>query len=208
MQYFKKKEYQNQNFKNLLEISKTLKNIQHFIFYGTLLGIVRNNNIIIGDDDIDFLVDYKDKNKVLKKMKLSKSFKINKMRKNNFFIQFNKTVNGMKTCVDFYFYNNYSNKNYIVERHNWLYSVNNPKFALHVPKKYIFPIKKDKYLKKISIPSKPEKLCEFLYGQDWKTPLKKHTGYRHEIVDNKPLLIKRSYIGFLTRSFKNIFKSL
>ena len=35
--------------------------------------------------------------------------------------------------------------------------------------------------------------------------LKKHTGYRHEIVDNKPLLIKRSYIGDLIGRVLKIF---
>ena len=35
---------------------------------------------------------------------------------------------------------------------------------------------------------------------------KKGSGYRMEILDNKPKLIKRSFIGGLTRRFKSLFK--
>ena len=204
----KNKDLQDLNYKNLLFISKILFNIEHFICYGTLLGIVREKNIIKGDDDIDFLINYKNKKKILKRMKSYKSFKINKKVINNFFLQFIKTDKGLKTYIDFYFYINNLNKNYIVERHNFLSNVKDPKFALHIPKKIIFPIRKHKNFKIISIPNKPRELCKFLYGNSWKTPLKKNFGYRMEIVDNKPLLIKRSYTGSLTRQFKKELSKL
>ena len=76
-------------------------------------------------------------------------------------------------------------------------------FAIHFPKKFIFPIKKDKYYKTICLPNKQEKLCQFLYGLDWKIPLKKNISYRMEIVNNKPLLIKRSFLGSITRWLKS-----
>ena len=61
---------------------------------------------------------------------------------------------------------------------------------------------KNKNFKLVSMPKHPEKICEYLYGRNWKTPLKKNTGYRMEIVNNKPMLIKRSFIGYLTREIK------
>tara|TARA_Y100000992_G_C21184673_1_gene452487 strand:+ start:223 stop:861 length:639 start_codon:yes stop_codon:yes gene_type:complete len=204
----KNKFFQNLNYKNLLLISKILINIEHFICYGTLLGITRDKNIIKGDDDIDFLIDYKNKKKILEKMKSYKSFKLNKRVKNKFFIQFTKKDAGFKTFVDFYFYINKSNKSYIIEKHNFLSNIKDPKFALHIPKKIIFPIRKDKNFKVISVPNKPKELCRFLYGNSWKTPLKKNFGYRMEIVDNRPLLIKRSYTGSLTRQFKKKLNNL
>jgi len=203
----KNKNFQDLNFNNLLTISKIFYKIEHFICYGTLLGITRDKNIIKGDDDVDFLINYKNKNKVLKKMKSFKSFKLNKKVTNKFFLQFIKTDQGLKTFVDFYFYINNTNKNYIIEKHNFLSNIKNPKFAIHIPKKIIFPIKKDKNLKIISIPNKPKELCKFLYGDSWKTPLKKNFGYRMEIVNHKPLLIKRSYAGTLTRQFKKKFNN-
>ena len=59
---FDQDKLQKLNYQNLMTVSPLLKNIEYFIFYGTLLGIIRGNNIIKGDDDIDFLVNYNLKN--------------------------------------------------------------------------------------------------------------------------------------------------
>ena len=41
-------------------------NIDFILFYGTVLGIVRENDFIYGDDDIDVIIDKKYYNKILK----------------------------------------------------------------------------------------------------------------------------------------------
>ena len=202
-----KKRINEQNLKNLLAVSKILKNINHFVFYGTLLGLTRENGIIYGDDDVDFLIDYSEKNKVMKIMKKSKLFKFNEKNSNKYFIQFLVGGNDFKTFVDFYFYQNKSTNSFIIERHNFLSNISNPNYALHIPKKDIFPILKHKKFKNVSIPNQSKKMCAYLYGKNWIRPLKKNTGYRMEIVNNKPLLIKRSLMGYLTREIKKIFNS-
>ena len=46
--------------KHLLDLfSKHLSHLEHFVFYGTLLGLVRGGNPIEGDDDVDILVNKK-----------------------------------------------------------------------------------------------------------------------------------------------------
>ena len=199
----KNKIIQDLNFQNLLTVSKILFNIEHFICYGTLLGITRGKKIIYGDDDVDLLINYKFKKKVLRKMKSYKIFKLNKKVTNKYFAQFTRKKNEIITRVDFYFYINNPKNSYVIEKHNFLSNFKDPKFSIHFPKKFIFPIKKDKNHKIISLPKRPEKLCQFLYGTDWKRPLKKNISYRMEIVNNKPLLIKRSYLGSITRWFKS-----
>ena len=62
-----KKNIQKQNFDNLLKVSYSIKNIEYFIFYGTLLGITRDDSIIKGDDDVDFMVSYNSKKILLKR---------------------------------------------------------------------------------------------------------------------------------------------
>ena len=75
--------YKELNLENLILISRTIFEFDHFVFYGTLLGITRNNNLLDNDDDIDFLIDIKFKDEVLKKikkkiiLKLTKRFVIN-----------------------------------------------------------------------------------------------------------------------------------
>jgi len=44
-------------------------NNKWFIGYGTLLGIHRENSCIQNDDDVDILIDIKDKDKVYKALK-------------------------------------------------------------------------------------------------------------------------------------------
>ena len=200
---FLQNKLQRLNFQNLLSVSSLIKDIEYFIFYGTLLGIVRENNIIKGDDDVDFMVNYKSKKLLLKKMKLNKTFKINNKVCNDYFAQFIKTNKKVKTFVDFYFYLKDPNKDYIIDKHNWLGNIKDKRFALHFPKKMIFPIVKSK---KFNMPQDPKGTCVYLYGKTWSTPLKKNTNYRPEVVDNKPLLIRRSYLGSLTRRLKEILK--
>ena len=197
-----KNKLQKINFQNLLTISSLIKEIEYFIFYGTLLGIIREKNIIKHDDDIDFMVNHKSKKKLLKKMKLDNTFKINKKVSNNYFIQFIKKKDGLMSFVDFYFYIKDPKKDYIIDKHNWLGNIKDKRFSLHFPKKMIFPIVKSK---KFNMPRKPKLTCKYIYGDTWSKPLKKNTNYRPEIINNKPLLVRRSYLGSLTRQFKELF---
>ena len=57
-------------YENLKFFSKLLKEHNPFIFYGTLLGFVRDGSFIKNDDDIDFLIDIKSKKMLLKNLKL------------------------------------------------------------------------------------------------------------------------------------------
>jgi len=198
----KQNKLQNLNFQNLIFISKIIKDIEHFIFYGSLLGIIRDQNIIKNDDDVDFLINHKFKKVVLKKMKLNSSFKLNKKVSNEYFNQFIKKENNLISFVDFYFYIKDKKKKYIIEKHNFLSNINDEKFEIHIPNKLIFPIIKDKTYKIFNIPKNSKAICKFLYGDTWSKPLKKNTGYRMEIQNNKPLIVRRGYLGSLTRLLK------
>ena len=65
-------------FKGLVYISDLFKKykIKHWLMYGTLLGAVRNKNIIPYDYDIDIGADIKDKNKILNMLHTSPYFDI------------------------------------------------------------------------------------------------------------------------------------
>ena len=47
------------NAQNLKEVLPLLDGLDYFIFYGTLLGLVREGDILEKDDDIDIMVDLK-----------------------------------------------------------------------------------------------------------------------------------------------------
>ena len=190
------------NIDNLVYISEKLKKFEHFVFYGTLLGITRENNILKSDDDIDFLININDKQNVLDIFNSSEKFSINEKVCNDYFVQLINKTEDIKTFVDFYFYINNENFEYIIEKHNFLSSINLDNKAIHIPKKLIFPIIKRNNFPMVNVPNKSFEVCKFLYGSEWSKPLRKNSGYRMEIIDNKPKLIKRSLIGSLTRRIK------
>lgn len=194
------------NLENLILISKSLKNHDCFVFYGTLLGLTRDNTIIRNDDDVDFLIDIKSKDIVLNKILSLTTFKINEEISNKYFTQFINFKDNIKTFVDFYFYID-ENKDYIVEKHNWLSFVTSDKHSLHIPKKLIFPLKNSIKYDFVKLPNKQNELCEFLYGSSWLKPLEKNSEYRFEIENNRPKLIKRSFVGSLNRKIKRLFNN-
>ena len=203
----KNKLLQKLNLENLLIICSAFKKEKNFIFYGTLLGMVREKNILKGDDDIDLLIDIRLKKKIINIIRRLKIFKINKKVTNKNFLQLIRKDKSIKTFIDLYFYTNNPNKNYIEEKHNFLSSINLKSHSLHIPKKIIFPLKKSKKFKNVYLPNMCKKVCHYLYGDTWKKPLKKNTGYRMEIINHKPKLIKRSKIGGITRSIKVLFNN-
>ena len=196
---------QKTNLENLLFICLELKSFKPFIYFGTLLGITRENYILKGDDDIDLCIDYKFKKNVIKKVSNLPGFIINKKVCNKYFIQLVRKKKNIKTFIDLYFFINHRNKNFVEEKHNFFASIHLKTHSIHIPKKYIFPLKKSHNFKNLYIPKNSEALCKFFYGETWRKPLKKNSEYRFEIIDHKPKLIKRSVVGGLTRNIKGLF---
>ena len=180
-------------FKNLLHISKLINEFEYFVFFGTLLGLVRENNIIQGDDDIDFYVNIKDRDDLIKKLKLN-SIIINEnhpVNKTKYFLQAFRNDEDKLFVIDFYFYETDVDDEFIVEKWNFQGMPHIKTKHLRIPKIYVYPIQfKDFQSSLIKFPSKPIYICEFLYGPDWKNKIKKDKEYTIKVINNKPVLLK------------------
>lgn len=203
---FNKSRLDKINLGNLLDISKVLKRYEYSVYKGTLLGLTRDGGVIKGDDDVDILTDIKNRSVIKKEILKLKKFRINNKVSSNYFIQF-VNEKKIKSFVDVYFFINKNENNYIIEKHNFLSFVNNKKYEIHIPKKLIFPTKKSKSFKDVKLPNNPKGLCEYLYGESWVKPIKKNSGYRVEIIKNKPFIIQRSKFGYLTRYIKQLISN-
>ncbi len=199
----KKKLIQETNLDNLIFISNELKDFDPFVYFGTLLGLTRENNILKNDDDIDLCLNYKFRENVVKKLNNLNDYKINYKVCNEYFVQLIGMKNNINTFIDLYFYIDHDN--YIEEKHNFYASISLESHSIHIPKKLIFPLLKSKKYKNINLPNQSKELCRFFYGDSWEKPMKKNSDYRFEIIDHKPILIKRSFLGSITRSLKNFF---
>ena len=194
---------------NLILVSKILNYDEYFVFYGTLLGLSREKDIIENDDDIDLLVDIKNRDNVVEKIEKSilQIDYSNPFNKSPYFLQaFNETKN-IRSYIDFYFYENYKNLDYIVERSNFFQNWKNPSQSLHIPKKIIFPIKNENFFSTvISLPNKNLDVCEYLYGKKWKVPQRKHKDYNIIIKNNVPEMhiVRNIDINTLSDDDKNI----
>lgn len=179
------------NRENLLFVSPLLSNIDHFIFFGTLLGIVRDGDPINGDDDIDILVNYHHRETVIQLLTdndLPVDF-TNPLNQTPYFLQTKRHVQGLEATIDFYFFD--TTNTHIVERWNFTATPDNTSQALIIPKSLIYPVKDIPFFgSKIRLPNEPLKLCEWLYGQRWKTPRTKHDDYVVKIIRNKPVLLR------------------
>ncbi len=177
-----KRHYNKENF---CLIASLLQDIKVFPFFGTLLGITREKNIIKNDDDIDFYVDVKNREKLLDIMSNS-PFTLTD-HNHAHFLQVSRLVDTTQTYVDFYLYENSNKLSYINDRWNFLGTQDDAETAIHIPKDIIFPLTYKKVFGvKVCMPAAPKKCCEFLYGAGWQVPRRKGSEYSVSIEGNRP----------------------
>ena len=126
------------------------------------------------------------------------------------FLQLKIIRNDISTYVDFYFYDK-SHKNFISEKWNFTGKVDDPSNEMHIPKELIYPLQKFKYQNIwLSIPAKPEEVCHYLYGKNWRFPLKKRTQYYTTIFGNKPITLYgySGWIIFVLIKLFHVFRNL
>lgn len=133
---------------NLITVSRLFEDIEHFIFYGTFLGVTREQDLIDGDDDIDILAPIENRNIIFQKIKNIDYFEIKfekKCNKFDFFLQVDSSINERNSLIDFYFYENNPINNFIIDRWNFLGKCESPKLAMHISKKFIYPIRYEEF---------------------------------------------------------------
>ena len=195
-------------------ICEHFSNLEHFVFYGTLLGFVREGKPIEGDDDVDILVNKKHFNEV-KALVKTMNFSIHDgefPNTTNFFLQAHGRIEGTIVLIDFYFYDFDSDPHFILEHWNQFGKVEDEDSILKLPKALIFPLKKEKFSDlEINIPCHSEVICEYLYGRSWRIPLNYGTEYSAVCQGGKLINFKiprSKYFRFLEKIIRKLIRRL
>ena len=166
--------------------------IEHFVFFGTLLGLCRSGKPIVGDDDVDFYVNHKHYEQVqvlIQSLGFSidyDSFPNNSDR----FMQVHGEISGLEVRVDFYFYDTDSDENFVLDHWNFVAQPKNKAKVLKIPKPLIFPLARTPYEgMSVAVPKFGAIICEFLYGENWRVPQKKFVDYKIDVLGGRPIRV-------------------
>tara|TARA_B100000131_G_C18081981_1_gene598592 strand:- start:136 stop:822 length:687 start_codon:yes stop_codon:yes gene_type:complete len=205
------------NSANLELVVSKIRKLDYFIFFGTLLSFVRNDQLINRDDDIDIMLNIKEQEKLISALD---SPELTLFTKTSYFCQYYSSKDKEKKFpIDFYFYEE-KNKRYLVDSWNffgWEGKKIKKRHQMYIKRNDVYPLKTVQMGNEfINIPKDSLKMCEFLYGSKWGTPLLKNKEYFIFIFRNKPvvfynkIIVKFLYILslFLNKKYKKGFKNL
>lgn len=135
-------------------VMPALREFKAILFFGSLLGYVREDNFIEGDDDVDILIERKDMKDVVETLK-SKGYKLGVI--NNSFLQ----VTTSHGPFDIYVYDIEDD----VVKIKWERKT--------IPLSTVLPVEKVKYFGfSIYVPKNRKETVRKLYGEKWMIPLR------------------------------------
>jgi len=193
-------------------VSKLNDVVQYAVFFGTLLGIYRNKNLIKGDDDIDFLIHIEDKQKIINIFKNSK-LEINQelnINQSKYFLQGQYKYKDSVCLVDFYFYETLNSKKVILKSFRGPVQ-HKKRYWLYFDNLDLFPFRKleTKNLGTFTIPNNSQKIINHLYGPYWQIKMPKKD-YLMFFFRNKPRFIKTKIfvkpVKLFSRNLRKILK--
>lgn len=184
------------NIQSLTLLAEAMVEIDYFIFFGTLLGLTREGAPIKGDDDVDFYVNTKDRDALITKLnELDIEIELDFPNNTQHFLNVQKDFGDHKLSADFYFFDAETDDDYLLERWNFNGDHTNPRNTLKLPKIFVYPIAVEIYRNTpLKLPNHTNLVNEFLYGPDWRIPIKKDVEYISRVAGGRPiLLIKDQY---------------
>jgi len=203
------------NRENLLFVAELLNRsgINWCVFFGTLLGLVRDGDVIKGDDDIDIYVPLEERSALIEALhREGFEWRQDPPNHSEYFMQIKREVDGEVGLIDFYFPDGAVLPGFLVDRWNFSASTASPKKFMHVPEGLVLPFQTCRLFdSNIRFPAQPIEAVEWLYGETWRTPISKESKYRMTMVHNTPVMqmrLPRAVERFIPRVFRPYLERL
>jgi hypothetical protein len=188
-------------------MSEVLKGVEHAVFFGTLLGLVREGRLVEYDDDIDIYVNSRHREEVVSRL-FNLGYEIDFSsfpNKTKYFLQFSRAIDGLEGYIDIYFYDKDTDEEFIWDYWSWFGQAESPQTYLKVKKELFFPIRTMEFFGvTINVPNEKNQIVEYLYGKHWNQPLKKGTEYKIKLINNKPMV----FVGMKGKIKRYVLKNL
>lgn len=185
---------------NLILFNLIVRNtdIRYGLFFGTLLGAIRDEGLIPHDEDIDVYVLEEDKQKFLTLLPVFKSHGLDLVRVEEGYVSLMRK----NDYIDIYFFKKkkkYFGKNqrqcgkkYLVDEEHFI----NTKYLNLFGQ--LFPV-----------PNQPEKLLKKIYGMNWQTPIEGHHAKGNTLIYKAhSVLVKLGLSQEIINIVKNIIKKV
>jgi len=188
--------------------------IRWFVFFGTLLGLTRDSDVIQGDDDVDIYIDSRDRAELVELLERHglEPDLVKKPNHTPYFLQVNRAVDGQVGLIDFYLFDGQSKPSVLIDRWNFLAKYDDEAKAIHVPIEIVLPIEqKNLWGTTINFPQKPREVCRWLYGGRWDKPLSKSTEYEMMVIENRPQLayrLPRKFERFIPKPLRPLARQI
>jgi hypothetical protein len=165
----------------ILSQSMLERGVEHFVTYGSLLGLVREGRFIEGDDDLDFHVCVHSLNELMDIL-LEKECLL------NIFLTF---IDGLiqieyrGVIIDFFIY--HPREDFVID-----YSIGGafsaPDLYVFIDRALIYPLKQETFGELTAyIPAKPHEFLRYFYGERYLEPMSKDE-YERRVVNNRSVV--------------------
>lgn len=177
----------------LEKYSRLVQSLGGYPFFGTALGIIRNGAVLPDDDDVDFILPFSSKKKLMEKLVQESSITFKLVTE--WFVQTSFTESQEEIILDFYFF--WDEGRDIRLPWNFYGTPWRPESHLLVPKRILSEVGMSS---SGNFVASGNSIASYLYGDRWAEPMTKGIDYEIRIVRNRPRYRYPGPIGRFART--------
>jgi hypothetical protein len=176
----------------LEKYAKIVHQFGGYPFFGTALGIIRNGSVLPQDDDVDFILPFSSRKKLIDKLVQESSIRFKLVT--DWIVQTSFTESREEILLDFYFF--WDEGPDVRLPWNFYGTPWRPETHLLVPKRILSELVTSS---SGNFVASGDSIARYLYGDRWTEPMTKGIDYEIRLMKNRPRYIYPGPIGRFAR---------